>query len=46
MKSKGFNNENTNPNITSNTNNNAYLNELVRVLTKKVADRDEIIRKL
>lgn len=34
----GFGTENINPNIQNQ--NQAYLNELVRVLTKKVADRD------
>lgn len=45
MKTKGFSNENVNPNVPSSSQ-NLYLNELVRVLTKKVADRDEIIKKL
>lgn len=48
MKAKGIgNNENANPNIPNTPHSQTvYLNELVRVLTKKVADRDEIIRRL
>ncbi len=38
MKAKVAGIENTN--YSNNSNSNAYLNELVKVLTKKVADRD------